>query len=344
MNTGKKRYYEIHKRILFLSLYNLYNRLDKVNQQETLAFAVLPKAKGSSETARRITFQFKNYSEVKPEHKTQLDKHFLEWFIGFVEGLGSFVVSNQKVYFDLTQHIRDIQLLYRIKTALGFGSILTRTSNMETLSTFVVNTKAEGLREVGVYYVTGKSNFRRLVHLFNGNLVSAHKKSQFKAWLTVYNSQYNEKIPYLESFVLPSFENGWLSGFIDAEGRFRARVKDCRTSKLGRNLFVDFFLAQKSKDTLILVKDLFNIKKSENIRYDPSWEGYEFYLSNKKKQVCLVHYLNTYPLKTTKVLDFTIWSKIHNLSIKKEPLSSSGLNKVTKLCATIRGYKKKLEG
>jgi hypothetical protein len=326
MNTGKKRYYEIHKRILFLSLYNLYNRLDKVNQQETLAFAVFPKAKGSSETARRITFQFKNYSEVKPEHKTQLDKHFLEWFIGFVEGDGSFVVSNQKVYFDLTQHIRDIHLLYRIKTALGFGSILTRTSNRSTLSTLLLPKgyrKAGGLREVGVYYVTGKSNFRRLVHLFNGNLVSAHKKSQFKAWLTVYNSQYNEKIPYLESTVLPSFENGWLSGFIDAEGCFRARVKDCRTSKLGRLLFVDFSLAQKSKDTLILVKEMFNIVKSENIRYDPSWEGYEFYLSNKKKRVCLVRYLNTYPLKTTKALDFSIWSKVHNLGINKKHLSSS---------------------
>lgn len=332
MNTGVK-YYEIHKKILFLSK-DSHPLLDKVNQQETLSFATLAKDKGSSETARRITFQFTNYIDVKPEHKVKLDKHFLEWFIGFVEGDGSFVVSNQKVYFDLTQHIRDIDLLYRIKTTLGFGSILTRTSTI-----------ADRLkpRDVGVYYVTGKDNFKRLIHLFNGNLVSSHKKSQFKAWLAVFNKQYNENIPYLESNIAPSLKHGWLSGFIDAEGCFRARVKNCRTSKLGKNLFVDFDLAQKNKEILVLVKGLFNIAKDTNIRNDSSWKGYQFYLSNKKLLVSLVNYLHAYPLKTKKSIDFSIWSKIHKQGIDKKHLTEEGLNKVIQLCATIRKYKNKLE-
>lgn len=58
----------------------------------------------------------------------------------------------------------------------------------------------------------------------------------------MFNKQYNENIPYLESNVVPSFKHGWFSGFIDAEGCFIARVKNCRTSKLGKNLFVDFLL------------------------------------------------------------------------------------------------------
>jgi hypothetical protein len=147
MNTNNKFLSQVHNKILFLS-----NRskslLNKVYQQETLAFATLAKSavKGSPETARRITFQFSNFNEVKPEHKVKLDNCFLEWFIGFVKGDGSFVISNQKVYFDLTQHLRDINLLYRIRTALGFSSVLTRTSNIGIGS---------NPRDVGVYYVTG---------------------------------------------------------------------------------------------------------------------------------------------------------------------------------------------
>lgn len=49
------------------------------------------------------------------------------WFIGFVEGDGSFSISNNKVYFDLTQDLKDIHLLYKIKATVGFGKILTRT-------------------------------------------------------------------------------------------------------------------------------------------------------------------------------------------------------------------------
>ena len=44
---------------------------------------------GTSETASDITFQFNNYFNLKPLHKKKLDLRFLEWFIGFTEGVGS---------------------------------------------------------------------------------------------------------------------------------------------------------------------------------------------------------------------------------------------------------------
>ena len=140
---------------------------NKVNQQEILgrcSFSSI-RSQRSSETARRKTFQFSYFLAVKSSHKIPINNAFLTWFIGFVEGDGSFVISHNKVYFDLTQDLKDIDLLYKIKATLGFGKILTRTDKH---------------RNVGVFYVTGKDNFIRLAHLFNGNLVTEYKKKQFK--------------------------------------------------------------------------------------------------------------------------------------------------------------------
>lgn len=265
----------------------------KVNQQETnhrcFCYPTLGKdsigSKESSETACRKTFQFNNFMAVKPSHNIAVNSAFLTWFIGFVEGDGSFIISSNKVYFDLTQDLKDIDLLYKIKAALGFGKILTRTDKH---------------RNVGVLYITGKDNFIRLAHLFNGNLVTKYKKKQFKAWLNVLNKQYSEQIQMIQSCIKPSFSHCWLSGFIDAEGHFAARVKPCHTSRLGRNVFIDFAISQKQLEVLVSIRNLFNVQTQTNIRFDPSWEGYVFYLSNKKLLANLITYLKKCPLKTKK--------------------------------------------
>jgi hypothetical protein len=108
--------------------------------------------------------------------------------IGFTEGDGSFVIYKQKVSFDITQTLSDIQVLYMIKKNLGFGKIIQR--DVET-------------RDVCVFYVTSKENFTRLVHIFNGNLCSPYKKEQFKKWLNVYNKQYNENVKFIDRLIKP---------------------------------------------------------------------------------------------------------------------------------------------
>lgn len=290
----------------------------KVNQQEIICPCYADSTqRRSSETARRITFQLSHFIAVKPSHNVKIKTDFLIWLIGFVEGDGSFVISHNKVYFDLTQDLKDIHLLYEIKYVLGFGKILTRTNEH---------------RNVGVFYITGKQNFIRLAHLFNGNLITNHKKQQFKAWLNVLNKQYDQQIEAVDSNIPLSFDNSWLSGFIDAEGCFQARVKRCHTSRSGKNLLIDFTIAQKQSDVLILIRNLFGIQAESNIRFDPSWKGYVFHLSNKKLLVYLVVYLQRFCLKTKKHVDFTMWAKIHKLGMKKVHLTERGLAEVITLC------------
>lgn len=78
-----------------------------VNQQET-------RIRGSSEIVCRQTHG--SHSD-KPQN-CGIDENFLIWFIGFVEGDGSFVVGKRGLSFEITQSYYDIDLLHNIAQAL----------------------------------------------------------------------------------------------------------------------------------------------------------------------------------------------------------------------------------
>lgn len=84
-------------------------------------------------------FNFSSFELHLPLHKKKddLDYKFLEWFIYFVEGYSSFAVYNNKVYFDLTQDLRDIKLIYNIHTKQGFGNILTCIDKHRNVDFFI---------------------------------------------------------------------------------------------------------------------------------------------------------------------------------------------------------------
>jgi len=172
---------EIYKKILFLNTTQVRN---KVNQQET--------PEGSSETVcgKTLTeFEFDIYDKEKPEHKKKIDRDFLAWFIGYFEGQGKLEVSKSKVYIDIAEKEEDQRILRYIRTELGFGQIKARPG-------------PKGMESV--YCVTGQENYRRIIHIINGNLVSVSKREQMKEWLEVFNAQYKEQISYKESAKEPS--------------------------------------------------------------------------------------------------------------------------------------------
>jgi len=290
---------------------------------------------GTSETACEITFQFLEYSKNKSEHKSKINQQFLEWFIGFTEGDGSFVISKNKVYFDITQNLQDIQVLYYIKKELGFGKVLIRN---------------EPHINVGVFYVTSELNFYKLITIFNGNLCSNYKKEQFKKWLSVFNTQYNRNVEFNPRLVKPSLNTAWLSGFIDAEGSFTGRVKYCRTSQFKKAPHLTFSLSQKEFSILFNIRELFlpynsfeitipQIPTSQkNIRYDKSWDGWQLHISSFVKLKEVRNYINLYNLKTKKQISYLRWSKIHNMVLNKEHLTLIGLDKITQLCSKINNH------
>lgn len=258
---------------------------------------------------------FREFIDININEAINTNKKFLDWFIGFTEGDGSFVVSKGKVYFDLTQTIDDIQVLVFIQKELGFGQILKRT---------------EEHRRVGVFYVTGKENFCKLIDIFNGNLCSLYKKEQFKNWLTAFNKQYSENKEIKDNNIKPSLETGWLSGFIDAEGHLGGRVKYCRTSKLKKAPHLSLTISQKEEFILSGIRELF-IKNNKCISYDKSWNGWRLHISSFKTLIIVIGYLNNFELKTKKKFAFNRFVECHKLIIAKKHLTIEGISELEKL-------------
>ena len=78
---------------------------------------------------------------------------------------------NNKVYFDISVSMKDIQVIYYIRKELGFGKVKIKNSGHHVPS---------GTSGTVSFFITSRDNFSRLVSLFNGNLCTVNKKTRFK--------------------------------------------------------------------------------------------------------------------------------------------------------------------
>jgi hypothetical protein len=107
----------------------------------------------SSETQCGQSFDFSNFYT----HWKYIDPSWLQWFIGFVEGDGALLESQNKLSFVITQ--KDPKVLHEIKSVLGFGKV----------TLFKIFAR---------YAVHDSESLTYLTHLFNGNLALPKRVSQ----------------------------------------------------------------------------------------------------------------------------------------------------------------------
>ena len=93
----------------------------------------------------------------------------LWWFIGFVEGDGSFIVSKNRCFFIINQ--KDPKVLYKIKNILGIGKI-SKYNNYYR------------------YILTKQEHILFLIYIFNGRLLLNKTNIIFKEWLLLLNIDY----------------------------------------------------------------------------------------------------------------------------------------------------------
>ena len=240
-------------------------------------------------------------SPSETTRETTLTKD-LEWFIGFTEGDGSFVKSNGRLFYILTQ--KEIVPLHKVKNLLGFGKV--------TYS-----------REVGRYIVTKKEQIEEIIKVFNGNLVLNKCRERFKIWIKETNSDLIDR----ESLLL-NINSGWLSGFIDAEGCFNVNITKNSKYTTGYRVRLRFFLDQK--DEYKTLEEIRNILGSGRIT-NRGKNNFRLTLDTFKSFPKLIEYLEKNPLKTKKRIEYLKWYKIYLLCIEKKHLTIMGLNKIRKL-------------
>ena len=117
----------------------------------------------------QFTEFYNKYKIMYPNNKN-LSKDWLNWFIGFSEGDGSFIIDNRNnLQFVITQ--KDIKILEMIKNTLNFGRVIKQGKLTYR------------------YIVEQKILIELLILIFNGNMLLPSRIKRFKVFLEMFNKK-----------------------------------------------------------------------------------------------------------------------------------------------------------
>lgn len=200
-----------------------------------------------------------------------------------------------------------------------------------------------------VWIIGSHKELVNMINLLNGYLRTPKilKFNELIVWL---NYKYNYNIPIHSPDTNDLNENGWLAGFIDADGGFKLRFTEkliCEnTSKVlskGR-IEVRFALEQRKylngdsidvnnniysyEAIMLLIYSFFGL--STNLRlstHNVAAKAQTYFIvevTSLTKLNILIQYLKTYPLLTAKRNDYDDWLKVYNLMLANKHLTESG--------------------
>ena len=194
-----------------------------------------------------------------------------------------------------------------------------------------------------VWTVNKHKELISLINLMNGYLRTP-KINKFNELILYLNDRYHYNIPTYAPDTSDLHSNGWLAGFIDADGGFKIRYTEKRTDEKTKKVLtkgrieVRFALEQR--------QNLPDINNNENNTYKPimlkiqSFFGITTDLRTSKHNIdktywivevtslnklnLLIQYLINYPLLTAKRNDYEDWVKVFQLMEEKKHLSEDG--------------------
>ena len=265
--------------------------------------------KSPSETTRETSFNYDKYRKISGNDKVTED--WLTWFIGFSEGDGAFLTGkDNRLIFVLTQ--KETAILNHVHETLGIGRVRT-------------------YGQYSRYRVDDKKGILILIALFNGNLVLDKRKAQLKNWLDVHN------LKLIDNNVLPSLNNSWISGFIDAKGCFNVTLLKRVSMSLGYQVKLIFMIDQKdSLNTMLNIKNKLNLFLTHRKLKEGSIGTMHRIESNSFIKVPLIiEYVNRFNLKSKKQESFNKWVTVYELVQNKAHLTKEGLAEIRKLSKEI---------
>lgn len=263
------------------------------------------------------------YKELKPRNSVP-DKKFLEWFVGFFEGDGSFIILKRgDISIVVTQSSKDIQILNYIKNNLNIGNVILQ-SKKDITHRWVVHKRRD------IYLLS---------LIFNGNLVLPTRYGKFIIFLAKLNEKLlknNEPIIILKNYCkLPTLNDYWLSGFTDAEG--------CFCIYINKNTPVILYeLSQKhiiNKYVLDHILNLFIIKynKPDIGKISPHFkeDNWELLIRGTDNCTLILNYFKEYPLLSDKSNSLDKFIHVINFYKQNKPLNEEQKLYIKKICKLI---------
>lgn len=238
-------------------------------------------------------------SETTREAYILKDNLFKFWFIGFLEGKGSFLINkNGNLEFKLVHTSREASVLFYIKKELGFGVVRIQ----------------DKVKNNHCFRVNDEKGLFKLISIVNGNLFLDSKQKEFKLWVDAYNKKYGTSLFFFKNDNKPDLSNSWLSGFTDAVGSFNCVIK--YKPDINNLVKLSFTIFQEGNyNQLKYFAEILNGKVHYN-------KGIYETTVNTTKLSKVINYLNIHRLKTDKSIVYLNIRKIYLLIKNKKSLTN----------------------
>lgn len=268
-------------------------------------------ANASLDIAFHDTVSIDSYSTValllpaigKNEDSKKSDEYIKMFWVGLMDGDGSIQVN----------HWRNQSLQYRLVIKL---SNITSNYNMLIKIAKVIggSVRITGKGKDVIWVVNRKETIQEIIRIFDTYPPLTSKKicqleflktclleNSVDSYLSNRNSKYINQPVILNSdpfglernsFALPNYFKGWLSGFIEAEGCFSIRKNNNHSFSIGQN------------DDLYLINAIRQFLGATNIVRNPYRNFYFLEIYKKEILKRIINHFNNYPLLGEKAESF----------------------------------------
>ena len=148
---------------------------------------------------------------------------------------------NHRLWFTITQ--KEKEILDHIQSVLGFGQVYY----LEDVDCWC-------------YRVQAIPHIFQLACLFNGNFFLEHRIEQLACWIDVLYTKGNHTCDFATKVTI-SLNDGWLSGFTDAEGCFNVHIFTRTAMVVGFRVILRFILDPNDQAALLTIQQLFGLGK-----------------------------------------------------------------------------------
>lgn len=216
---------------------------------------------------------------------------FFEWLAGVIDGNGHFTLTKKgSANFKLIVDIKDISLLYEIKHK--FGGSIRSISNYKSVK----------------YKLNHKKGILELVYSVNGLIRNPSKMVQMNKLCLKYGIDLLYPKPL-------TFNNGWLSGFIDSDGSIYM-------NEASGQVFIS--ATQKNK---YLLEPLIHLYGGR-VDILSKVEAFKYIVYRKNELYNLIdNYFNKYPLRTKKSSRLKLIKQFYLVCVSKNNKDIEKLNK-----------------
>lgn len=277
-------------------------------------------------------------SNLNPEFvvikgSTVLSETFIEWFRGFTDAEGCFIIQNDvrptkdhnlKFIFRITLHIDDLACLEFIKNTLHIGNVRVNVERSD------VAYEVSAQREIDIILaIFNKFNlnttkhlnfiaFEQAFRLFTENTSQEARKELRSKIKSLKDSMNKQRIDFTMPLNHYNISNYWLLGFVEGEGSFYFSVS---------NKSIVFSISQKGNETLMLAiqKFLYNLVPLEQLNSvieDENWvkinsdsRGIFNLIVQRRSYIefVLIPFFDSLTWQSKKFLDYNDWKAIFYL-------------------------------